>query len=562
MPNNKYFFTDGQTVKGIDLIQYPDSAWDWITGEPKDTEQEELYSSVAAVFRVANMTADAVANMPFALYQGEEPYDTSNDWQNKVGFMPDPRQLLRLWRMSLFMTNTAYGFMGRNNVKIKSLKYLEPSSISIEADKESGIKAFKRRIGNQVTTYPVDANVILYFHWLDHTTEVIPSKFSEFKALMQSAGALYYSDYYINNYFQRGAIDPTILEVSGVPTREDKERIETTWDKFVRGWRKLTGMVIQSEGLKATRIGTGIDSLKDSSLHEDKLSDIAMAAGMPKSLLVSDAANYATANVEYMTWFRDSVIPKTIFMQDTLNEQLFRPLGLHLKFLPEITNTGTQEESERAGAYRAYVLSGLPHSIAAQITGIDMPEGVEYDDLDKLALHPVLLEQQARAMPSASDAPVDEVEDDSANVTTPEKSAPTLLTIEQLRELELWQSFAFRKLKQGKSLDFPFVCKQIPESVASGIRERLPDCKNEKDIEQAFQLKARDNDPIKELAEALNKAADSMRIEAKPSPQENEERDEFLERCIPEVLADGTAEDNEQAVAVCVSMWEERNKDG
>lgn len=46
-----------------------------------------------------------------------------------------------------------------------------------------------------------------------------------------------------------------------------------------------------------------------------------------------------------------------------------------------------------------------------------------------------------------------------------------------------------------------------------------------------------------------------------PTPRDDETQDEFIARCIPIVLEDGTAEDNEQAVAVCMSMWEDRNKD-
>jgi len=42
----------------------------------------------------------------------------------------------------------------------------------------------------------------------------------------------------------------------------------------------------------------------------------------------------------------------------------------------------------------------------------------------------------------------------------------------------------------------------------------------------------------------------------------DETQDEFIARCIPVVIEDGTAEDNEQAVAVCYSMWENRDEQG
>jgi hypothetical protein len=41
-----------------------------------------------------------------------------------------------------------------------------------------------------------------------------------------------------------------------------------------------------------------------------------------------------------------------------------------------------------------------------------------------------------------------------------------------------------------------------------------------------------------------------------PTPQADETLDDFMARCVPIVLDDGTAEDEEQAVAVCASMFE------
>jgi len=43
-----------------------------------------------------------------------------------------------------------------------------------------------------------------------------------------------------------------------------------------------------------------------------------------------------------------------------------------------------------------------------------------------------------------------------------------------------------------------------------------------------------------------------------PTPRPNETQDDFVSRCIPVVLKDGTADDQEQAIAICFSMWRER----
>jgi hypothetical protein len=44
-----------------------------------------------------------------------------------------------------------------------------------------------------------------------------------------------------------------------------------------------------------------------------------------------------------------------------------------------------------------------------------------------------------------------------------------------------------------------------------------------------------------------------------PKPKKGEKRKDFVSRCIPIVLKDGTAKDQDQAVAVCNSMWRRRN---
>lgn len=512
MPKTLYLATNGPELKNITLPQYPDSAWDWITGAP-ETADDELYARVAAVYRVANMSADAVAKMPFAIIDRRgETIDSSDNYQNKVGFMPNPRELFRLWRLSLFMTNSAYGFMEGNRVA-QRLRYILPTTIEPIVDANAGLIGFKRRINNRVTEYRDMNNMPIRWMWrLDHTTELLPSKHSEFRALMAAAGVLFYADYYVQNFFQRGGIKPTMLMVKGVPTQQEREKIESIWDKVVHGWHKYLGKVFNAEAIEPHVIGEGIDNLRDSKLHEEKLADVAMAAGMPLSLLVANSANYATADIEYRTWFRDSVIPWSNFMGDALNEQIFEPLGLQIDFRPEVTNTGTEEERERAGAYRAYVLSGIRPSIAAQLVGVDMPPDHEYEELDEMFLVP-----GTRRL-AESDAPIEEAEEKPVGAETVRETKAddslTLLTIDQLRELELWQSFAYRKLKRNEPLDFPFVCKALPEATASSIREQLPGCRTRADIERIFKMSARDDesDALKELAEALNLAASKIEV--------------------------------------------------
>jgi len=40
-----------------------------------------------------------------------------------------------------------------------------------------------------------------------------------------------------------------------------------------------------------------------------------------------------------------------------------------------------------------------------------------------------------------------------------------------------------------------------------------------------------------------------------PTPRENEQQKDFIGRCIPIVMKEGTAKDSKQASAICYSIW-------
>jgi len=45
-----------------------------------------------------------------------------------------------------------------------------------------------------------------------------------------------------------------------------------------------------------------------------------------------------------------------------------------------------------------------------------------------------------------------------------------------------------------------------------------------------------------------------------PTPRSGEKKDKFIDRCIPQVIRDGTAQDGSQAAAICHSIWRRRKK--
>jgi hypothetical protein len=513
----RYVYTNG--TKTLDFPQYPADAWNFSMGGPDELVDEAFYSRVSAVFRAINLTASATAHIPFALVtaRGTE-YDTSDKWKNKVGFMANPSELIRLWRMSLSMTNAAYGFMEVTK-GVKTLRYIAPHTMTPNVTVD-GLKSFKRTLGTRTTDYPVGRGCPITWMWrLDHSTEILPAKATEYKAMMASAGVLYYSDHFIEEFFKRGGIKPTMLVLKGMTTRENIDKIENIWDKVVRGYYKYLGKVFQGVdaqgGLEAVTIGDGVDAFKDQELTQSAIANVAMSIGMPLSLLLSNSANYATAMVEYKGWYENSLAPWCEFMAEEMTQQLFKPLGLRFEFRPEMTDPGQEDEVARAGAYASYIGAGMLPSIAAQVVGIELPPGVEYESLDpeeepepepqpEQLKPPAIAEEVEQSSTDDEDEPEDE---------TPAKGWTP--NIGQLRELDLWQQFAYRKMKRGETMAFGFVAKTIPGAVADRIRVSLADAVDMDGIRTAFEIRevkmtqpqTNEPDSIRVLAEAINLAA-------------------------------------------------------
>src|SRR5512139_2457269 len=95
-------------IKTVAIDDLPDSAWAWFSRNGGADSLQGYYKAVPWLFRAVTMRADAVAALPFALVKGGEDYDASDDWQNKVKFLPDPYGLLWLVEAALCLCNRAY----------------------------------------------------------------------------------------------------------------------------------------------------------------------------------------------------------------------------------------------------------------------------------------------------------------------------------------------------------------------------------------------------------------------------------------------------------------------
>jgi phage portal protein BeeE len=76
-------------------------------------------------------------------------------------------------------------------------------------------------------------------------------------------------------------------------------------------------------------------------------------------LLSASAANYATSINDKITFLNQTVLPEAALIEETLNEQLFGPLGLVFAFEPDRLEEFQQHEVEKTKSLVPLVEAGI-----------------------------------------------------------------------------------------------------------------------------------------------------------------------------------------------------------
>jgi hypothetical protein len=257
-----------------------------------------------------------------------------------------------------------------------------------------------------------------------------------------------------------------------------------------------------------------VENFKDNKFYRQAIENIAMATGIPLSLLLSNSANMATARMEYKNWYDNSVLPMCQLMADELNDNLFRRFGLTMDIRENQTDPDQEEEVRRSTSFMNYagvlVKNGHPQalSIAAQLVGLDMPPSMEYEDLDERD------EERIPQQPAPFQAQEDDTQDLPEEEEPEEEEAKAFVpNSEQLKELKNWMDITERKMRRGEGVP-AWDVEYLPADIAGVINERLQGVTDVAGVKAAFDLTTMTQQPayksdIIALAEAINKLAET-----------------------------------------------------
>jgi hypothetical protein len=427
--------------------------------------------------------------MPFKLTQGETDYDMSSDWENKVGFMPNPGYILQMVEAALVMTGCAYLFRERSVAGTKQLRYHLPGSITPIIDPVRGLEGFKRPVNGVDRKFKVDDYV--YFWLPDPYVELGPPINFPAQAAFNAGGVLMNIDVFSASFFKRGAIKAMLLTVQGMPKEAERQKLSDWWKSVVGGVKNAFGaQVVNADAITPVVIGEGIKELENVTIGEEKREDIAVALGIPMSILFANAANYATSQQDELNFITKTVIPDCELISGVMNEQLFEPLGLHMTFMPETLDAMQEDEAARSVALGQLTGAGVPLLMAMDLLGFELTDEqraeLEQAELEKEARAEELAKQMAQK-PEPEEEENNNPEDGSQNALEGQNSGQGDEGSEKTHNhLMQWQRKALNALKRGKSAHVEFDSEWINAELHQQISMRLEDCKTDDEVKTVF----------------------------------------------------------------------------
>ena len=389
-----YIF-DGSEAKNIDLPQFPDAAWTFDSGlTDDDARLAAYYNTVAWIYRCTTIRANTLSAMPWVIGRGEnEAWNYQEEAPQQLDWLSDFVTLLYLTEAALVIGGEAFWFTERNARRPLNVKWLAPHSVIPQWSASLGLTGFKRMLGNGQHIM-LDVDEVTYFRLPNPLHETKPGT-SPVEAASQASNILYSVDRFSEAFFKRGAIKATLLTVDGNPPRAEMEKLEAWWKRFFSGISKAWETAAVRAGVTPVIVGEGLESLSNGELTRERKEDIATAMGVPNSLVMSNAANFATAQADRLNFYEMTIIPESRVITNTINDQLLSPLGYNLQFNPQEMPVFQENETERSQSLVDLRNAGLPLETALTMLGYEVPQDMPIEEVAPVEVQAPIVDDTA-----------------------------------------------------------------------------------------------------------------------------------------------------------------------
>jgi len=333
----------------------------------------QAYSRVPWLYRAVMLRSNSVGDVPWVILHGKTEILTSEDdetappaeltWVRPppVGRNVDPTratlgELLRLIELDLCLSGKAYWLTDANRLgKRKSYRRALPSTIALDTDPDVGLKGFIRTVGDKETPILLGT---MPFWWLPNPDAEIGPGPSPASVALRAAGLMHNIDEFSTGFFDRGAINTTILSVEGNPQDSELRKLETWWKRLLRGNKRAHETVALRASIKPVVVGQPPKDLAMVELTDAKRIEISVALGVPQGILDDQHVNRATAEQSEWNYWTLTILPDCELIETGLNRQVFAPLGYEFRFQPQKLEAIRRRKDAKALELLSAVIGG------------------------------------------------------------------------------------------------------------------------------------------------------------------------------------------------------------
>jgi HK97 family phage portal protein len=393
-----FFNTSTKGISGLD-----ERLWTGI-GDTDDGSltAQQAYARVAYAYRAVNIRSNAMSSLPFALLRGKNELDKEGD--EYIALANQIKWWLRIIEADLCIFGAAYMAIERNQFRRNPTpRPLLPSTIQPIYDTGTGEVSYFQRSGTYGKPVRIETDDMLWWWLYSHQYENTPGT-SPLAVCLNSASTLHNLTRFAQEYFHRGALLPTLFFFgdgsSGLPsTTTDKElnRFEDYMRRVAGGIRNAWRFLALRGNVTAHQIGTPPRDIAASELTETARQDVAVAFGVPMSLLNSDATTYAAASADMFHIYDLVIIPEAENLILPVLQRWLDMVGLKLKWQPELLESYQSYQLQQAQAVQAMVGEpvltldegrallgyGPMERLPVYVSGVD-EEDVEADEVDAM----------------------------------------------------------------------------------------------------------------------------------------------------------------------------------
>ena len=282
----------------------------------------KAYSVAVWAFRCVMLRANSIASVPWAVYSAKDDKPLPGHPLAKLLNVPE------LWQATeacLMIFGVAYWLKVRNRLrKLLELRNLNPLTMEVEADPAKGITGYTQRVGVQAQKFtPED---IIYFRIFNPLSDV--SGLSPLATALEAVLADRQARLHALAFFKNAARPDGLLYTERPLSEEEVEKITHWWQRLFGGISRAWRVGVLGGGLKYEPITVPPKDLAFQELTEQNRRDICAAFGVPPALAGAwEAANYATADAQRESFWKETILPQLSYYREKLQKELVPLFG-------------------------------------------------------------------------------------------------------------------------------------------------------------------------------------------------------------------------------------------